>query len=185
MAGEKGIFKNAINVIDRFDFIQHLSTALDGQRKLVGRELMGEERLKNIRWPLLTSPDSLSSEESLHLQAAFEVSPTLHSIYELHRKLKTLFDTDYSQEAGFLALTEWAVEARRIVSKPLEKFLVMFNNWQQKVSNFFTDRMTNAGMEGTNNHIRSIIRRAFGYVDFAVLKFIVLYGLICVYMADF
>ncbi|MEI7586815.1 transposase [Runella sp.] len=52
--------------------------------------------------------------------------------------------------------------------------MVMFNNWQQKVSNFFTDRMTNAGMEGTNNHIRSIIRRAFGYVDFAALRLRVL-----------
>jgi transposase len=65
LAGEKGIFKNALNVIDRFHFVQHLSTALDGQRKLVRRELGGEDRLKNIRWPLLKSPYSLSSAESL------------------------------------------------------------------------------------------------------------------------
>jgi len=174
LAGEKGVFKNAINVIDRFHFVQHLSTALDSQRKLVRRELVGEERVKNIRWPLLKSPDSLSKEEFLQLQAAFEVSPSLGAIYRLRVKLKALFDTDYSQQGGMLALTEWAVEARGIKSKPLEKFLVTFTNWQEKVSHFFTNRLTNAGMEGTNNHIRSIIRRAFGYVDFSALRLRVL-----------
>jgi transposase len=98
----------------------------------------------------------------------------LGSLYQLRIKLKALFDTDYSQQQGLSALTDWASEARQIKSKPLEKFLITFTNWQEKVSHFFTDRLTNAGMEGTNNHIRSIIRRAFGYVNFSALRLRVL-----------
>ena len=174
LAGEKGIFPNAINVIDRFHFVQHLSTALDGQRKLVRKEFAQDKRLKNLRWPLLKSPDSLNPDEQLQLKVAFEVSPTLGTIYALRIKLKTIFDTDCSKEAGLLALTVWEQEASKLASKPLEKFLVTVKNWKDKVCNFFTDRLTNGGMEGTNNHIRGLIRRAFGYVDFQALRLRVL-----------
>ena len=174
LAGEKGIFPNAINVIDRFHFVQHLSTALHRQRKLVGKEFIQDERLKNLRWPLLKSPDTLSAEEQLQLQVAFEVSPVLGAIYALRTQLKAIFDRDCSKEAGFLALTNWEAEASKLASKPLATFLVTVRNWKDKVCNFFTDRLTNAGMEGTNNHIRGLIRRAFGYADFQALRLRVL-----------
>jgi transposase len=174
LVGDKGVFHNAINVIDRFHFVQHLSTALDDQRKLARQEFAQDERLKNLRWPLLKSPDSLNPTEQLQVKAAFEVSPVLGSIYALRTKLKAIFDTDYSKEAGLLALTGWEEDASKLDSKPLARFLVTVKNWKDKVCNFFTDRLTNAGMEGTNNHIRSIIRRAFGYVDFQALRLRVL-----------
>ncbi|MCY7359223.1 MAG: transposase [Rudanella sp.] len=121
----------------------------------------------------------LNPDEQLQLQAALEISPTLGSIYHLRTKLKAIFDTDCSREAGFLALTGWEEAASKLESKPLAKSCraadaVTVKNWKDKVCNFFTDRLTNAGMEGTNNHIRSIIRRAFGYVDFQSLRLRVL-----------
>lgn len=174
LVGEKGVFPNAINVIDRFHFVQHLSTALDHQRRLARKELSQDDRLKNLRWPLLKSPEKLTAEESLQLQTAFSACPVLASIYTLRAKLKALFDTDYSQKAGLLALTSWEAEASRVDSKPLTRFLVTVKNWKEKVSHFFTDRLTNAGMEGTNNHIRGIIRRGFGYRDFESLRLRVL-----------
>ena len=67
LVGAKGIFPNAINVIDRFHFVQHISTSLDGQRKLVRKEFASDERLKNLRWPLLKSPHSLNPDEQLQL----------------------------------------------------------------------------------------------------------------------
>ena len=174
LVGAKGIFPNAINVIDRFHFVQHISTSLDGQRKLVRKEFASDERLKNLRWPLLKSPHSLNPDEQLQLKVAFEVSPTLGLIYALRTKLKAIFDTDCSKEAGLLALTSWEEEAAKVESKPLGKFLITVKNWKDKVCNFFTDRLTNGGMEGPNNHIRGLIRRAFGYVDFQALRLRVL-----------
>ena len=108
------------------------------------------------------------------LKVAFEVSPTLGLIYALRTKLKAIFDTDCSKEAGLLALTSWEEEAAKVESKPLGKFLITVKNWKDKVCNFFTDRLTNGGMGGTNNHIRGLIRRAFGYVNFQALRLRVL-----------
>lgn len=170
LAGEKGVFKNAINVIDLFHFVQHLGSALDGERKAARKEFPETECLKSLRWTVLKSPEDLNVEESKQLKEAFAVSGNLAKIYQLRIDLKAIFQKKHTKETGLEAINKWEEEAKKIDSKPLAKFLVTVNNWKDKVANFFIDRVTNAGMEGTNNHIRSIIRRAFGYVDFQTLR---------------
>jgi transposase len=170
LAGEKGIFKNAINVIDLFHFVQHLGTALDGERKAARKAFPESECLKLLRWTILKSPEDLNEAESLHLKEAFKISENLGKIYQLRIDLRAIFQKNHTKETGLDAINEWEEEAKKIDSKPLAKFLITVNNWKGKVANFFIDRVTNAGMEGTNNHIRSIIRRAFGYVDFQTLR---------------
>lgn len=174
LAGEKGVFKNAINVIDLFHFVQHLGAALDGERKAARKKFPESACLKSLRWTVLKSPEDLNEAESIQLKEAFKVSTTLASIYQLRIDLKAIFQKDHTKQTGLEAINKWEEEAKKIDSKPLAKFLVTVNNWKDKVANFFIDRVTNAGMEGTNNHIRSIIRRAFGYVDFQTLRLRVL-----------
>jgi transposase len=170
LAGENGIFKQAKNVIDVFHFVQHLGKALDGERKAVRKAFPEETAFKNLRWAVLKSPVNLTEEDKTKLKLAFELSPNLAKIYQLRIDMKVIFDTDCTKEVGLAAINKWAVEASTIESKPLATFLITVGNWKEKVANFFTDRVTNAGMEGTNNHIRSIIRRSFGYVDFQSLR---------------
>lgn len=174
LAGEKGIFKNAINVIDLFHFVQHLGTALDSERKAARKELPEAEALKNIKWTLLQTPENLDTEAEKKLEQAFKISPKLSDIYDLRIELRAIFKVECSREIGLEALNNWQLKAEKIASKALAKFLVTVTNWKDKVVNFFTNRITNAAMEGTNNHIRSIIRRSFGYVDFHALRLRVL-----------
>jgi transposase len=170
LAGEKGIFKNAINVIDLFHFVQHLGTALDGERKQARKEFPQEEAFKNLKWAVLKSPEDINETEQLKLETAFSLSENLAKIYQLRIDFKTIFTTDCTKENGLAAINKWVEVAEKISSKSLDKFLVTVNNWKDKVCNYFTNRVTNAAMEGTNNHIRSIIRRSFGYVDFQSLR---------------
>lgn len=170
LVGEKGIFKNAINIIDLFHFVQHLGKALDGERKAARKEFPESECLKSLRWAVLKSPEDLNESESTKLKEAFTVSDNLAKIYQLRIDLKAIFQKNHTKETGLEAINKWEEEAKKVDSKSLTKFLVTVNNWKDKVANFFIDRVTNAGMEGTNNHIRSIIRRAFGYVDFQTLR---------------
>lgn len=170
LAGAKGIFPNAINVIDLFHFVQHLGTALDGERKAVRKEFADEAAFKNLRWSILKPSENCTEEDSIKLKSAFAIAPNLEKIYQLRIELRTIFATDYTKETGLAAITQWEGVASQITSKPLAKFLVTVANWKEKVANYFTNRVTNAGMEGTNNHIRSIIRRAFGYIDFQTLR---------------
>ena len=114
--------------------------------------------------------ENCTEEDSIKLKSAFAIAPNLEKIYQLRIALRTIFATDYTKETGLAAITQWEGVASQITSKPLAKFLVTVANWKEKVANYFTNRVTNAGMEGTNNHIRSIIRRAFGYIDFQTLR---------------
>jgi transposase len=174
LAGEKGIFKNAINVIDLFHFVQHLGTALDSERKAARKEFPEEEALKDLRWTLLKAPENIDKEEQKKLKSAFNIAKKLGDIYDLRLELRAIFNTNCTKEVGLVAINAWEEKAQKIVSKPLAKFLITVKNWKDKVANFFTNRVTNAGMEGTNNHIRSIIRRSFGYLDFPTLRLRVL-----------
>lgn len=174
LAGEKGVFPKAKNVIDVFHFVQHLGKSLDGERKQTRKDFPQAAAFKNLRWALLKSPQKLTADEQKQLKIAFDLSPNLSKIYQLRQDMKAIFATDCTKEVGLNALEKWAGEARQIVSKPLSVFLVTLENWKDKVANFFTNRLTNAAMEGTNNHIRSIIRRSFGYTNFQSLRLRVL-----------
>jgi transposase len=174
LAGEKGVFKNAINVIDLFHFVQHLGTALDSERKIARKAFPEEQALKDLKWIVLQAPENIDEEAEKKLKAAFEVSKNLADVYQLRIELKDIFKTDCSKEVGLVAIDTWQEKAEKILSKPLAKFLTTVKNWKDKVANFFTNRITNAGMEGTNNHIRSIIRRSFGYLNFQSLRLRVL-----------
>jgi transposase len=46
----------------------------------------------------------------------------------------------------------------------------MLVHWHETVSHFLPDGLANADMEGANNQIRSLVWRAFGYVDFSALR---------------
>ena len=170
LAGEKGIFKNAINVIELFHFVQHLGTALDSERKAARKEFPQEEALKNLRWALLKAPESIDQKEQQKLVSALDIAKNLGDICALRIELKAIFKMDCDKETGLAAISSWAEKAQKILSKPLKKFLITVKNWKDKVANFFTNRVTNAAMEDTNNHIRSIIRRSFGYISFQALR---------------
>jgi transposase len=161
-------------VIDLFHFVQHLGTALDSERKAARKEFPEEEALKDLRWTLLKAPENIDKEEQKKLKSAFNIAKKLGDIYDLRLELRAIFNTNCTKEVGLVAINAWEEKAQKIVSKPLAKFLITVKNWKDKVANFFTNRVTNAGMEGTNNHIRSIIRRSFGYLDFPTLRLRVL-----------
>jgi transposase len=170
LAGPNGVFRNAVNVIDLFHFMQHMGKALDGERKLARKEFPDSEVVKNLRWALLKSAEERSTEEDKKLEEAFAVCPKLGIVHGLREELRNIFKKDLTKEEGLAEINKWVGKAENVGSKPLDRFLVTVGNWKEKVANYFTERVTNAGMEGTNNHIRSIIRRSFGYRDFDTLR---------------
>jgi transposase len=62
------------------------------------------------------------------------------------------------------------IQITKIDGKPMEPFLKTFNNWKDKVLNFFHQRTTNAMVEGLNNTIRGITRRSLGFRSFQTLR---------------
>ncbi len=101
---------------------------------------------------------------------AFKGSSELQDVYNLRQDLKEIFDTDLSKTDACTAVELWKEKAEKISNKFIECFLKTFDNWKDKVLNFFHDRLTNAVVEGLNNAIRGIIRRSFGFHSFKNLR---------------
>lgn len=164
------VFPNAVNVIDRFHFFCHLNKVLNEQRKDLRAEHKEEEDFKHLRWPLLKAPQKLDKTEREVLQKAFEKAPELKQLYELRNELKTIFDQPFNELQADVSIALWQQKAMALNNKFLNKFLKTLKTWRNKIMNYFSCRLTNATVEGINNHIRSIIRRAFGYRNFDNLK---------------
>ena len=166
----KEVFPNAVNVIDRFHFFCHLNKALDNERKALRKDHHDEEVFKHLRWPLLKAPNKLNMEERELLEKAFNKAPVLKQIYELRNELKSIFDQPLNELQADIKIAPWQQKSMQLKNKYMDKFLKTLKNWRSKILNYFTFGMTNATVEGINNHIRSIIRRAFGYRNFQNLK---------------
>jgi transposase len=48
--------------------------------------------------------------------------------------------------------------------------LPMFKNWRNEIPNYFVHRVTNGFVEGMNNQIKVIKRRAYGYLNIDNLR---------------
>ncbi len=61
----------------------------------------------------------------------------------------------------------WKIKAEHAGGSFLGKFVKTLENWWNEIPNCFFERITNGFVEGTNGALRNIIRRAFGYGNFA------------------
>ncbi len=92
----------------------------------------------------------------------------------LKEDLLSLFDGDHHRIDAKLYLKDWIKQAKttpyrhfHVLARSLEKRIELIINW-------FDRRVTNAKAEATNNHIRTMLKRAYGYKDFAYFRLKVL-----------
>lgn len=164
----KEIFPNASIVVDRFHFFAMVQKGLESCRKYFQRKHKGHPALKSIRWPLLKNPENLSEKDR-------------EAIKELrrHEELKLLADT-YDAKVAFREILEEKLEPEQAEKKidrwvkavtdgkvrHLFPFLKTLDKWKKYIVAYFKERATTSPVEGINNKIKAIKRRAFGYLDF-------------------
>ena len=155
-------------VADRFHVMKQLNDAIAKiRRKLqVKTDPAGYELLKGLRWILVRNRDDLKPEEELKLQKALSAFPELRIAYLLKERFATIANRiqDRSQAERFLRV--WVYEAQASGLVQLVKFTHTLSNWWNEFLNYFNEGFTSAVVEGLNNAIRGIIRRAFGYLLF-------------------
>ncbi len=60
----------------------------------------------------------------------------------------------------------WIREARQLGLKALDSFCQTVESWLDKIANYFVSRASNGRVEGYNNGLRGILRRAYGMFNF-------------------
>jgi len=152
-------------VFDRFHVQRLVSDALDEVRRAQVRELGDHPQaafVKGSRYALLKNPWNLTRKDQQRLAA---VQANNAALYRGHLLKETLARAlDYLQPwRARRALDEWLAWASRSRLKPFVKAARTIRKYKEGILAYIDERHTNARVEGINNRLRMIARRAFGF----------------------
>ncbi len=152
-------------VFDKFHVLRHLSDALDQVRRQEYKRVNDKERkyIKGQRYTLLSHMANLDTDGRRSLKLLLKINKRLHKAYLLKESFGQLWDYSYPASARKF-FENWKAQLRRQKLEPYEKFAAMIEkHWDGIVSYCHPDNKVSLGfMEGLNNKIRVIQRRAYG-----------------------
>lgn len=157
---------NAQIVYDRFHVQRLASDALDEVRRDVQRNLDRTDdlrsALKRSRFALLKSPWNLSATERSKLADVQRANQPLYRAYLLKETLRQALSYKQPWRAE-RALRAWLAWASRSKLKPFVRVARTIRKHLGGVLAYVRERLTNGIVEGINNRLRMIARRAFGF----------------------
>jgi transposase len=156
---------NARIVFDRFHVQRLASDAVDAVRR---SEVRGAEDpamarvLKKSRYALLKSPWNMSRGE--HDKLA-DIQANNQRLFRARLLNDTLADAlAYRQpKRARQALKEWLAWASRSKLEPFVRVARTIREHKEGILAYINDRLTNGFVEGINNRLRTIARRAYGF----------------------
>jgi transposase len=155
-------------VADRFHVAQLYRAAVDQLRKIELKALKGvltKEQyagLKGVLWALRKRREYLRPEEHALLERLFEASPVLRKGYTLREKLTRIFDKKHSKNSGRRAIRRWMAQVRDSSLECFDTFLSTLEKRMDIITNYFISRSSSGWVEGLNNKIKVLKRRAYG-----------------------
>ena len=174
-------FRNSTNhhapqaaiLFDKFHVLRHLSEALDKVRKQEYARLSGRNRkfIKGQKYALLSHPENLTGEARKNLKLLLSANKRLNTAYLLKESFAQLWY--YTREPWARKFFEnWRDQLKWQRLKPYERFAELIDrHWDGIAAYCHPDNKVALGfVEGLNNKIRVIQRRAYGLHDEEYLK---------------
>jgi transposase len=164
-------------LFDKFHIIRHLGEALDKVRKQEFARLSGKDRtfIKGQKYALLSHPENLKGPARKTLKLLLSANKRLNTAYLLKESFGQLWD--YNSEAWARKFFEgWREQLKWQRLKPYEKFAEMIERHWDGIAAYCKpeNKVALGFVEGLNNKIRVIQRRAYGLHDEEYLKLKVL-----------
>ena len=158
----------AVHVYDKFHVTKLVNEAVDTVRRQVyAQETNLEKRkiIKGARWLLLTKDkDIFDDEKKKRLDNILETNTPLFHAYYLKEDLDQIWMQN-SKEEGERQLTYWCERARETKLQPFIKVANTLMARRTGILAWYDAPVTNAMLEGINNKIKVMKRRAYGYRD--------------------
>lgn len=160
-------------LFDKFHIMRHLGKALDQVRKTEYARLKGQDRayIKGQKYTLLSRRENLTREGRQALKTLLAANKRLHTAYLLKESFGQLWD--YEREGWARRFFEnWRASLKWQRLKPYEKFADMIErHWDGIAAYCLPENKVSLGyVEGLNNKIRVIQRRAYGLRDEEYLR---------------
>jgi transposase len=162
---------------DKFHVMRHLGEALDEVRRSEYRQVSRKQKgyIKGQRYTLLSHRENLDLKGKRALQKLLSVNKRLNTAYVLKESFGQLWD--YQNETWARKFFEnWRESLKGQKLKPYEKFTKMIErHWEGIAAHCKPENKVSLGfVEGLNNKIRVIQRRAYGLRDVEYLRLKVL-----------
>ena len=164
-------------LFDKFHVMKHLGEALDKIRKAEYARLTGKQRgfIKGQKYTLLSHPQNLTGTARKNLKLLLAANKRLNTAYLLKESFGQLWD--YNREAWARKFFDnWRASLKWQRLKPYEKFAAMIErHWDGLAAYCKPENKVSLGfVEGLNNKIRVMQRRAYGLRDEEYLRLKVL-----------
>ena len=155
-------------VFDRFHVVSRMNEALDDLRRSEQNRLEGEGKrtIKGARYLLLRAKENLQKtpEKQARLDQLLAANELLHKAYLLKEDLRLFWDQATKQQAADF-IDRWVKEARELGSKIIATVAETIALHRQRILAWYDHRITTGPLEGLNNKIKVLKRRAYGYRD--------------------
>jgi transposase len=166
----KEVFPNVCITGDRFHAFSQLQKGLDNHRKAARKAESTKdlEILKRAKYVLLKNPKNLTAKQKIHLAALRkeELLTDLMKVYDLKIELQTIFNRKVKRNKAAILVQKWVEKVEALEHNYLKPFLNFLDTWKDTILNYFYNRLTTGIVEGKNNKLKLIKRRAFGFVNF-------------------
>jgi transposase len=155
-------------VFDRFHVVKLYNEKLSDLRRQVqnGAEAMAKKVLKGTRWLLLKNPENLddTKDEQARLEEALRLNQPLATAYYLKEDLRQFWEQpDKATARRFLR--DWIARAEASGITMLQKFAHRLKVYRFGLLAWYDHPISTGPLEGTNNKIKTLQRRAYGYRD--------------------
>lgn len=154
-------------IYDWFHVVKTTNQIIDDLRRQIIREekdLAVRKVLKGKRWVLLKTKSNLKPSEESKLREALKLNEPLMKIYYLKEELYQVWKCKSKGQAEEY-LDEWFKKARDTGVTKIIKLANMIGSHRTGILNWFDHQISTGPLEGLNNKIKVLKRRAYGYRD--------------------
>ena len=163
-------------VFDHFHVVKLMNEKLTKLRRDLYRELtegLGREVLKGVRWLLVKNPENLQKtdkgDEKARLDEALKLNRPLAVAYYLKEELRQFWNQTSKREAAQF-LDHWCRRAAATDTAVLHTMSKTLQAHRYGLLNWYHEPISTGPLEGINNKIGALQRRAYGYRNYEHLK---------------
>ena len=165
----------ALNILDRFHIVSHLTKAVNQVRvdevKRLKEEGYDETVLRHTKYCFLKNPENLTPKQDEKLDDVLGYDLKSVRAYLLKESFQLFWDYESPYWAEWY-LEKWCKRAMRSRLDPIKKFVKTIRAHQPLIMNWFKAKKAYSSgiVEGMNRNVNLVTRKAFGFRSYEVLK---------------
>lgn len=159
----------AVICFDPFHVVKAMTDALEELRRDLWQQMRLlpdpaiAKRFKGARWALLKNPDDLSGAQADTLRSIRRNGGAMWRGYQLKESGREIFAGDLEPTEAIALIDRWCSRAQRSRLAPFVKAAATVRKHRDGILAAIRYGLSNGLIEGLNNKVRLIIRRAYGF----------------------